>query len=469
MIIIELFAGVGGFRLGLEGYKPKKSSRHYSLLNGFKKGSTKKPISNEYYFITGVANQYEPNTKTVQHAARVYENQFQDKTLINENIDDLNGERLLNCIKDNVPKHRLKEPIILAGGFPCQDYSVAGRKDLSKGLEGSKGVLWWNIFNLLLDLKKSGKQPELVLLENVDRLLKSPANQKGKDFTILLMCLHYLGYDVEYMIINAAEYGFAQRRRRVFIMGHLRTVNPKKRILSAAFPFEIVRVLSESKLFRKNLGLKHLESLLYSYSHDATLKFPDYGNYGFLEGGALKSHKYKASYSSKKQTLLDILQREEYDGPTEDEFFISKEDLPNWEKAKGASKIQRNGLNRETGQKNFVYNYAVGKMSTFDEIKRPIRTIITSEGGKTPSRTKHLIQIKDNYGGKFRTGMRRLTPLELERANCFPDNFTKFNGVGNAKRAFLMGNALVIGIVELIRNSIIENLNHEMDGITREK
>lgn len=469
MIILELFAGVGGFRLGLEGYRPKKSSPHYSLINGFKKGSAKKTISNKGYFITGAANQYEPSTKTVQHAARVYENQFQDQTLINEDIDHLDGERLLECIKNNVPKHRLKEPLILVGGFPCQDYSVAGRKDLSKGLEGSKGVLWWNIFNLLLDLKKLDRQPKLVLLENVDRLLKSPANQKGKDFTILLMCLHYLGYDVEYMVINAAEYGFAQRRKRVFIMGHLRTVTPKKRILSSAFPFETVRIHSQKKLFRKNLGLKKLETLLFDYSNDVGLKFPDYGNYGFLEGGNLHSIKYKAIYNGRKKNLLDILQREKYDGPIEDEFFISKDDLPAWEKAKGASKIQRNGYNRDTGEKNFVYNYAVGKMATFDEIERPIRTIITSEGGRTPSRTKHLIHIEDSHGSKFRSGMRRLTPLELERANCFPDNFTKFNGVGNAKRAFLMGNALVIGVVELIRNSIIENLGNEMDRITREK
>lgn len=458
MIVIELFAGVGGFRLGLEGYKPDAKSPHYSLIRGFKKGQVKTRLLNEGYFITGAANQYEPSTKSAQHAADIYSNRFKDNTLINEDINDVSAEKFLNTIQLNIPDSRQDENIMLVGGFPCQDYSVAGRKDLSKGMQGKKGVLWWNIFNLIWDLKKLKRQPSLVLLENVDRLLKSPAQKRGKDFTILTLCLHYLGYDVEYKVVNGGDYGFPQRRKRVFIMANLRSTRLKDNILASAFPQKPVMLLNSEKVFKENLNLTDLENLLFDYSNKKKIKFADFGNYGKLINGTLHTYKVKALYTGKRYALKDILQREKIDGCVDDEFFVSNDELEKWEIAKGASKITRRGLNRDTGQKDFVYNYSVGKMSTFDELHKPIRTIITSEGGKAPSRTKHLIKIENDEMGKFRSGMRRLTPLEMERANCFPDNFTKLKPVGDARRAFIMGNALIIGLVELIRNSIIENL-----------
>lgn len=256
MIIIELFAGVGGFRLGLEGFKPQKSKHYFSLLNGYRKDKNKKKIEHPEYFITGVANQFEPSTKTVQHAAEIYETQFPDGTLINKSVDEIDGRTILDSIRKNVPAERLNEELILVGGFPCQDYSVAGRLDLSKGMQGKKGILWWNIFNILLDLKKLSNPPQFILLENVDRLLKSPVNAKGKDFTTILHCLHYLGYDVEYMVINAGEYGFPQRRRRVFIMAHRANTPPKSPILKDAFSFDVKGQEEKMILFNKNVAEK---------------------------------------------------------------------------------------------------------------------------------------------------------------------------------------------------------------------
>ena len=94
----------------------------------------------------------------------------------------------------------------------------------------------------------------------------------------------------------------------------------------------------------------------------------------------------------------------------------------------------------------YVYKYAEGSMVFPDDLDQPSRTIITSEGGKSPSRFRHAIQTKD--------GLRRLTPLELERLNMFPDNHTQFEGVTNSKRGFLMGNALVVGVVEKIGETL---------------
>ena len=109
---------------------------------------------------------------------------------------------------------------MLVGGFPCQDYSVATTLSNSKGIEGQKGVLWWSIYKILKE--KGKKRPPIVFLENVDRLLLSPAKQRGRDFAIILECLNELGYIVEWRIINAAEYAMPQKRRRTYIVAYLK-------------------------------------------------------------------------------------------------------------------------------------------------------------------------------------------------------------------------------------------------------
>ena len=146
------------------------------------------------------ANQWEPGKKS-QYAFDCYVSHFgKEKKYVNEDISVIN--------KSEIPNHNL-----LVGGFPCQDYSVAHTG--AKGIEGKKGVLWWQIRDVL-----EAKQPKFVLLENVDRLLKSPANQRGRDFGIILACFNDLGYSVEWRVINAADYGFVQRRRRIFIFAY---------------------------------------------------------------------------------------------------------------------------------------------------------------------------------------------------------------------------------------------------------
>ncbi len=169
--VCELFAGVGGFRIGLE-----ESDQNWNTV---------------------WANQWEPGRKS-QYAYDCYVSHFgKNKNYINEDIASID--------KEDIPDHNL-----LVGGFPCQDYSVA--RTGAKGMEGKKGVLWWQIRDVL-----ETKSPKFVLLENVDRLLKSPASQRGRDFGVILACFNDLGYTVEWRVINAADYGFAQRRRRTFI------------------------------------------------------------------------------------------------------------------------------------------------------------------------------------------------------------------------------------------------------------
>ena len=188
--VAELFAGVGGFRLGLEGWEKKSASSGYT-----------KPIKSIYEIVW--SNQWEPSTKT-QHASLVYEKRFGKSGHSNEDITTVDVA--------TIPDHDL-----LVGGFPCQDYSVATTLKNSKGLIGKKGVLWWSIHKILGEKKK---KPKYIFLENVDRLLISPSKQRGRDFAIILKSLDDLGYAVEWRVINAADYGMPQRRKRIFILGY---------------------------------------------------------------------------------------------------------------------------------------------------------------------------------------------------------------------------------------------------------
>lgn len=410
--VIELFAGVGGFRLGLEGWDGKSSTSSY-----------KKPLKNKIPFKIIYSNQWEPASKR-QHANEVYLERFGDNGHFDFSIDDLTN------------KHLKEKCDILVGGFPCQDYSVASTLRNSKGLIGPKGVLWWQIERLLTQLNK--KAPEYLILENVDRLLKSPAKQRGRDFALMLKSLDNLGYNVEWRVINAAEYGLPQRRRRIFIFGFkknssisklLKTrsnleIIENKGILGQAFPCTSCDV--DKGLFEKHIPIDDsLKKISAHFSYN-------FLNSGIMINGVAETFKVSSFFQGKGITLGQILEKNN----TDDEFYISNQDIKKWREHKGAKKITR------TTKDGFAYNFSEGSMSFPDDLNKPSRTIITSEGGSTASRFKHVISENKRY--------RRLTPVELERLNMFPDDFTKFKDITNSKRAFFMGNALVVGIVEKI-------------------
>ena len=198
MILIELFAGVGGFRLGFEGLKTE---------NGQYLSATSKytlPIDNQDFFITGFSNQFEPSNKR-QHASEVYLKQFGPLGHYNSDITQITGSQIITEVERNAGI-RSNEDLVITGGFPCQDYSVGTLLKNSKGLNGKKGVLWWEIYRLTKELSGLGRKPKYLVLENVDRLLKSPVGAKGSDFATILYCLNELGYNVEYQTINASDY-----------------------------------------------------------------------------------------------------------------------------------------------------------------------------------------------------------------------------------------------------------------------
>ncbi|MBU2948303.1 DNA (cytosine-5-)-methyltransferase [Zobellia uliginosa] len=396
---IELFAGVGGFRLGLE-----------------KIGKYKVVWS----------NQWEPSTKA-QHASLVYEANFGKENHSNQDIAE-------------VPTDTIPDADVLVGGFPCQDYSVATTLHNSKGLIGKKGVLWWTIHRILSEKKNP---PKYLFLENVDRLLKSPSAQRGRDFAIMLKSLDDLGYAVEWRVINAADYGMPQRRRRIFFLGYhkstplyksLKKANPADWVLSLG---TIASALPVQQTTQKPSSFK-IEGDLVHISDNFNLgeKLSPFQNSGVFINGKVFTVKTESSYAGKRAVLGDVLQN----GEVTEEFYIPEEDFHKWEYLKGAKKEVR------TAKTGFTYNYSEGGMIFPDALDNASRTIITGEGGKSPSRFKHVVQTNK--------GLRRLTPVELERLNMFPDNHTLLEGISDTKRAFFMGNALVVGVVEKIAQAL---------------
>lgn len=450
--VVELFAGVGGFRLGLEGWKGKSSTSGYS-----------KKMSHDAFKVIW-SNQWEPSTKTTQHANKVYEERWPDKD--NESIH--NGEDITKVISQ-VPEHD-----VLVGGFPCQDYSVATTLRNSKGMLGKKGVLWWSIDSII---KESKKKPKYLILENVDRLLVSPASQRGRDFAVMLHSLNSHGYDVEWRVINAADYGMPQRRRRVFILGFLRengsSIIPqdnqkewisKKGVFASEFEIQPLETDPEKIVdFTGKSG--ELQDISDNFNIDGTSQ--RFLNAGLMVNGQVFTTKVEPKKED-EATLGDIVGLTKKDEISEEYFIDKKEKLTkemrvvhlnkNGEdrietyKTKGEAWVHLKGsktLSRTSNATGARYKFAEGSMVFPDSLEKPSRTIITAEGGPSPSRFKHVIE-----DGKR---LRRLLPVELERLNMFPPNHTYLDDkvTPPTKRAFFMGNALVVGVVERIGNSLI--------------
>ena len=322
---------------------------------------------------------------------------------------------------------------------------LLGRRTLRQahGLVGKKGVLWWEIHRLLRLKLLAGRPIKHLFLENVDRLVKSPSGQRGRDFAVMLASLADLGYEVEWRVVNAADYGFPQKRRRVFIVGHLgrRGDDPKDQLLRSGV---LARALPSAASGTVRLVADPSESRHQGRQrHVRPRGEPDpFGNAGAMRisanggGASVYTLDVAPAYSDRRLVLADIL---EADADVPEQFFVSGEDSTKWRFLKGAKSLTR--ISRATG---LEYTYDEGSIPFPDPIDRPSRTILTGEGGATPSRFKHLIQTTD---GRFR----RLTPRELERLNGFPGDWTA--GMSDGKRAFMMGNALVVGLVEQIAES----------------
>lgn len=409
--VLELFAGVGGFRVGLES-------------------------ADENIFKTLWANQWEPSRKS-QDAFEVYDYHFRTSENINRSIEDITDEDFKKMNAD-----------LIVGGFPCQDYSVARGKHNEQGIEGKKGVLFWEIIRATKIIK-----PKYLILENVDRLLKSPSTQRGRDFAIMLAAFNELGYTVEWRVINGAEYGRPQRRKRVFFFIFR---NDSKQFSKVKYQHDCEnQILLENYLLTDGLFatqfpiqsninkerkvFMHLEEDLLAISESFRGVF---WNTGIMTAGNVLTIDTIPNYTGSELTLGDIVE-DIADIPKK--FFLNKEKLEKFEYLRGAKKINR------TSKDGHEYLYSEGKMSKYDELDKPSRTMLTSEG--TTNRSTHIL--------KQNGIVRLITPIEAERLQDFPDDWTKFKLQDNKKvlvpdrmRMFFMGNALITEIVRSIGNYI---------------
>jgi len=414
--VVELFAGVGGFRCGF-------NEVTYD-------GNEVKEESN-WDFVW--ANQWEPSTKT-QAAFDCYTERFGKNSCVCQDIGQID--------KTIIPDHTL-----LVGGFPCQDYSVARSLSNEKGIEGKKGVLWWEIAEVL-----ETKQPPFVLLENVDRLLRSPSTQRGRDFGIMLRSFLDNGYAVEWRVINAAEYGFPQRRRRVFIFAYHKSTNyykkmrniPAEQLVYTKGIFAVNFPIKDTKLDkgRSSISTEDFEDIVY-ISDEFDFHF---FNAGCMVNGVINTYKVEPAECESKITLGDVLETDEID----EKYIISEESLKKWKYLKGSKKIERKKPNGET------YCFSEGSIAFPDHLDRPARTMLTSEG--TTNRSSHIVGI-DEENDIYRT----LTPVETERIQMFPDNWTNIEAksMTERRRYFMMGNALVVGVVERLGKYLEDIVDNE--------
>lgn len=401
--MVELFAGVGGFRIGIE-----KANDSWKTV---------------------FANQWEPSKK-LQFAFNCYKFHFEGKGGINN---------LSNCDIAQVPTSEIPNHTLLVGGFPCQDYSVASTG--AKGIQGKKGVLWWEIERIIKD-----KKPPFILLENVDRLLKSPSKQRGRDFGIILACLNNLGYAVEWRVINASDYGFIQRRKRIFIFAYYKSTTYYKNISLLNFSDILIKNGFFASTFSVSDDCPISNSI--NFETDNLQEISNTFKFNFKNTGIMFNNKvYTVDTIPNKvvqspKFLGDILENS-----VDEKYYISENTIEDWIYMKGPKEIKR------TSKEGFSYIFREGGIAFPDFLDKPARTMLTSEA--TKNRSTHI--ILDPHTQR----LRKLTPLECERINGFPDNWTNVANLSDSQRYFCMGNALVVGIITELAKQLTNIINLE--------
>ena len=431
--VFSMFDGVGGFIVGLD--------------------EANKKLNKNFFQVTDT-NQFEPSRKA-QDAFEVGVYNYPKINHSNEDIMQVSSEYFDEMKANGVN--------MIVGGFPCQDYSVARSKKHEMGIEGKKGVLFWEIIRAVNHIK-----PEYLILENVDRLLKSPSKQRGRDFAIMLGAFNQLGYTVEWRVINAADYGAPQRRRRVFFfiyknnsafakkhgikdlsLESFESYIYKKGLFAKQFPVE--NSANKNRVYTEKLSEldAHSEEYIVDISNNFTGKV---WNTGLMKNGIYYTIDTTPVFE-KAMTLGEVVQKakeyyvEEHGEEAYQEYIqkyvIQDEDkIKKFQYLRGPKKIER------TTEDGYTYIFSEGGMSETDDLSLPGRTMLTSEG--SVNRSTHFLK----EGNQFRL----LTPNEAELLQCFPCDWKKYkkqsdgtvSEVNDRMRYFFMGNALVTSIVERI-------------------
>lgn len=261
------------------------------------------------------------------------------------------------------------------------------------------------------------KKPPFCIFENVDRLLKSPAKQRGRDFGVILACLAQEGYSVEWRVVNAAQYGAAQRRRRTFIFAYRNDTIYGQTMGDVS----VDMIIKDDGLMAKAFPIQNMGRITETAIGGDIVDVSDNFAFVFENAGYMrKSRIYTAKVIEQEEepiTLRKILQKN-----ADDRFYITNEKMPKWTYLKGAKKIPRKSAD------GHEYTFSEGPIAFPDPWDRPGRTMLTSES--TLNRSTHV--VSDPGTGRLRL----LTPVEAERLQGFDDEWTK-TGMPDRMRYFV--------------------------------
>lgn len=417
--VVELFAGVGGFRVGLNNINEFDNKTGLAIENG------------DWEFVW--ANQWEPSTK-IQPAFDCYTTRF--------GLDNHSNVDINKVDKTVIPNHSL-----LVGGFPCQDYSVARSLSNEMGIKGKKGVLWWDIVDVILE-----KKPPFILLENVDRLLKSPSKQRGRDFAVMLKTLEELDYIVQWRMINSGLYNMPQRRRRIFIFASRKGTKYSRDIINLK---DKEKYLIENGFFNEifpvekfNASIKKISLEEFNDAYDVSENYNE-GKFltsGIFVDGKVLNFDVIEIPNQEVYSLRKLLEISKNHNENIEEYIIKQYELDKWKYLKGSKRIERKRPDGST------YFYSEGSMNFPEDLDSPSRTMLTSES--TLNRSSHVIYDKNI------DKIRRITEVEAELLQMFPPNWTN-TGMSKRNRYFMMGNALVTGVIEKIGNKLKDIILNE--------
>ena len=358
-----MFSGIGGFELGLQnvGTKPQNSTNTEGAASqhGFS------PLCVGYSEID-------------KYAIKVYERQFNGHT-------NYGNATTINAAE-------LPDFDLLVGGFPCQAFSIAGKR---AGFNDTRGTLFFDIARILKE-----KQPRHLVLENVKGLL---SHDSGRTFTTILGVLTDLGYLVEWQVLNSKNFGVPQNRERVYIVGHLGNGCGRK-----VFPI--------TRTDRKDI--------------DST----------------------KELREQNSNTL-----RTNYGGATSNETYIA----------------EINQLNQPTHSNDRVYG-TDGVSPTLNTMQggnrqpfiAPVLTPNRKEKRQNGRRIKDngepsfTLTGQDQHGVQINSRIRRLTPIECERLQGFPDNWTA--GESDTQRYKMCGNAVTVNTVEAVMTNLLNHTDKKL-------
>lgn len=348
MRFIELFAGIGGFGLALE------------------------RLGHECVYANDID----------KYCKLVYDNHFHTK----QTTQDIR----------TVDPYQLPEFDLLCGGFPCQAFSIAGKR---RGFEDTRGTLFFEIARIA-----AVKRPKILFLENVKGLL---SHDGGRTFATIIIALDELGYDCQWQVLNSKNFGVPQNRERVFIIGHLRgTPQPK------IFPIEGAGPEADGAIVSTALDANYWKGPDKHGQRTLIIARGFEGRATVMEGVSPALRDF-GSGGGKTHKLLQLNEAEHF----QDRIYSTEGIAPTVPTASTGGNL-------------------VPKIAFYPH-------------GNNPGGTKQLPNLRAHSGAPHNEilipQLRRLTPLECERLQGFPDGWTE--GVSDTQRYKMLGNAVTVNVI----------------------